>query len=379
MLKKLKPSVLILTLAALTVTVLFGCSKDNVSKEGYTSNECYIIKESDYPEFKAKKPVTTATEDDKKKDEEEYYAPYVETLTAGERYYIVGYTYSITEDDSVIQFWDDCGFTLTANVPISDAVDVIDVGYDICSGGSSVSINRDTEQETNEKVMFYNVVPTASSGQMEFISYIVIEPKEEVTLDIRYQIVGSRYTSYNGNGPVFDRANTVTENRGTVYFPKKIDISNLTAKYIEEENYIDGRYDSSALRDTLDMKVGKTYYMLITANLVSRFEESGGETFSLNVSLPLALIDGTLEYAGSGNFSEVKTDTERNISVSFKIPEASEGDKKITCMVKLIPVSVGTPAVKVNFSAYKVSIFGQGRDDIKLELSIDGEETQSNK
>ncbi len=374
MLKKLKFALCILTLAALTGAMLFGCSKDNVSKEGYTNNDCYIIKESDYSEFKDRYSLRES-EDEKKKDEEPYRVPYVETLTAGERYYIVGYTLSVTKDDSVIEFWNDCGFTLTANVPISEAIDVVDTGYDICGGGSDVRINRDTEQESNEKVMFYNVVPTASSGQMEFISYLVIEPKAEVTIDIRYQIVGSRYKSYNG--AYFDRANTVSEDRGTVYFSKKIDISNVTVQYIAGKDYINGSYDSSAIKDALNMKVGKVYYMIIIANLTSQIEESAGETFSLDVKLPLALVDGTLEVAGSGNFNESKTDTEKNISVSFKIPEKSEGEKKITCIVKLIPVATGAPTANVGFSAHMVSILGQGREDISCDLVIDGEEKTS--
>ena len=375
MLKKLKFALCILMLATLTGAMLFGCSKDNVSlKEGGASNVCYIIKESDYAEFKERYTLREP-EEEKKKDEEPYRVPYVETLTAGERYYIVGYTLSVTEDDSVVEFWDNTGFTLTANVPISETVDVVDTGYDICSGGSDVRINRDSEQETNEKTMFYNVVPTASSGQMEFVSYLVIEPKAEVTLDIRYQIVGSRYMHYNG--PSFDRANTVSENRGTAYFAKKIDVSTITVEYIEGNDYVDGSYDALAVKDAVNMKVGKVYYMVLTANINSRIEESAGETFSLNVKLPLALLDGTLEVAGSGNFTEVKTDTEKNISVSFKIPEKSEGAKKITCIVKLIPVAIGEPDVTVGFSAYQISIFGDGKIDKECKMTVDGEEKTS--
>ncbi len=375
MLKKFKFALCILTLAALTGAVLFGCSKENKSKEGDTSNVCYIIKESDYAEFKNRYTLREPEEKEKKKDEEPYRVPYVETLTAGERYYVVGYTYAFTKDDSVIEFWDNCGFTLTASVPISDAIDVVDAGYDICGGGSSVRINRDTEAEANDKVMFYNVVPTANSGQMEFVSYLVIEPKAEVTLDIRYQVVGSRYKTYNG--AFFDRANSVSENRGTVYFAKKIDISNVTVQYIDGKDYINGSYDASAIKDTLNMKVGKIYYMILIANVNSKIEKSAGETFSLDVKLPLTLVDGTLEVAGSGNFNESKTDTEKNISVSFKIPEKSEGEKKITCIVKLIPVATGEPNVNVSFSAYQVSILGDGRSDTVCNLSIDGVEMTS--
>ena len=375
MIRKLKYALLFFMLAALTGAALFGCSKENKSKEGDTSNLCYIIKETDYAEFKNRYTLREPEEEEKKKDEEPYRVPYVETLTAGERYYVVGYTYAFTKDDSVVEFWDSCGFTLTANVPINDAIDVIDTGYDIRGGGSNVRINRDTEAETNEKTLFYNVVPTASSGQMEFVSYIVIEPKAEVTLDIRYQIVGSRYAG--ANGPYFDRANSVSENRGTVYFAKKIDISNVTVQYLEGKDYVDGSYDASAVKNTLNMKVGKVYYMILVANLNSKIEESAGETFSLNVKLPLTILDGTLEVAGSGNFSETKTDYEKNISVSFKIPETAEGEKKITCIVKLIPVSTGAPTVNVGFSAYQVSILGDGRSDTVCNLTVDGEEMTS--
>ena len=369
-----KKILLSVVLAVILTASVIGCSRsDNLSKQGYTRNTCYIISEDDFNNFHQFVPTTSTVTEEEKNN---YRIPYLEKLTAGETYYIVGYTVAETKDDSVIQFWDDCGFTLKANMPVTDAIEIIESGATVYDGGTTLSINRMEDKEANERQMFFNVLPTAVSGKAEFTVSLKIKVKTEMRLSVDYQVVGSRYHSY-GKNPYFDRANSVSETYATAFFEKKIGLSEINVKYLESKDFINGRYEASSLVDSVDMKVGKNYYMVLSAKLTSYINEGNGETFDLNLKLPIAFIDGTLEEAGSGSFSESRTDTEKNISVSFRIPESSEGEKNITCIVKLIPVALGTQEISIAPSAEMISILGNGSEGVKSAVKINGEEKTS--
>lgn len=369
MVKARKFMLLILAAAFFTLLLLVGCSRET-APQGYISNVCYILNENDFYEFQTKYP-TTATE----KEKEEYSVPYLEELTAGESYYIVGYTYAKTADESAVQFQDNRGFTIKADKEIGDVLEVVDSGC-VSIGGARATVTKETVEDDDGKRLFYNVSPTATEGIAEFISYVKVEIKSEATVNIDYQVVASQYIGSRGS-PVFDTANTVSEGYAKTYYSKKIEISLITARYLESHNYIDGRYNSDNLVKSVDMKVGKVYYMVIVANVLSKIETSENDTFTLEIKLPRTVLDGTLEMAGSGNFSETVSDTEKSIKVTMKIPEAVEGVKKLECIIKLVPVALGNPSAGIAFSADKVSILGEGKNGLTENVIINGEEMTS--
>lgn len=362
MIKRLKAVLAISVLVALAAIALIGCSFGGGSSKGSTSNRCYIIKSDDFYDFQTN---MLSTEDEKdKKDKSEYTVPAVDEMTIGETYYIVGYTKASTSDGSALEFKGG-EFRLRSEdseILISDVLEVNDYGS---VGGAGVHLGEDSGS-----MVTYNVEPYSSSSEAQFIVFLEVVAKAEFRLSAEYY-VGATVKENTYGAASKDTAAAIA------YYPKKINLSDLSISYLTSEAYGDGRYDTASLTDSVEMKVGREYFMVITAKIRSLLTESNNETLTLNVNVsPLSVVDGTLEEAGSGQFDESKTDTDRNISVRFKIPEPDEGEKPITFIVKLTPVSLGSPSVKVKFSATEISILGN-QNKTEKTLLINGEEKTS--
>lgn len=349
-------------LIALAVIALVGCSFGGGGSKGSTQNQCYILKESDFDTFFENR-FSTDEESGKKKDKEEYKVPAVEEITVGETYYAVGFTSASTSDGSNVKFRNGelalC--TKDSDIQLDDVLEIFD------NGGSGASVY---EKEHHGWKVTFEVDPHVNGAEVKFMVFIQFIAKADVELTAEYSIIATvkENTFGTSNHP------SASVN---AYYDKKIELRDLSISYLTSEAYGDGRYNTASLTDTVEMKVGREYFMVITAKVKSLLTESDNETFDLNVNIsPLSLVDGTLEEAGSGTFDESKTDTETNISVSFKIPEPEEGEKSITFIVKLTPVSLGSPSVKVDFSATEISILGN-QNKTEKTLLINGEEKTS--
>ncbi len=365
---KLKAAIVVLTLVALGAVALVGCSFGGGSSKGSTSNQCYIIKSDDFYDFQTNMLSTDEEDGKKKKDGEEYEVPDVSEMTIGETYYVVCFTKASTSDDSNLEFkgGEIILRTEDSEINIFDAVEVKDTG-DFSSGGSGAGV---VLEEEDGSMATYKVTPYADSSEAKFAVYLEIEVKTEFNLSAEYYAGATVKKNTYG---VASRAHA----NASAYYPKKINLSDLSISYLTSDAYGDGRYDTANLVSSLDMKVGREYFMVITAKVKSLLTESNNETINLNVNVsPLSVVDGTLEEAGSGQFNETKTDTEKNISVSFKIPEPEEGDKAISFIIKLTPVSLGSPNVKISFSATEISILGN-QNKTEKTLLINGEEKTS--
>lgn len=370
MAKRLRALLIASVLTVVTAVTLIGCSGSGGSvSKGDSKNLCYIMKEQDFFDF------NTFIKESKYGDKSERtlpkdYKPVVaDSLSMGETYYVVCYTAAATSDESNLEFRDgELRLSVEDGVKISDALEVNEYGeWTSAVRGASLA-----HEEQGDSTISYSVVPYGESPEAEFVLYVQFTAKSEAKLDVSYHL-GST-TKKN----TFGVANTSTAT-ANIYFDKKISLSNLDISYLTSDTYVDGRYDAASLTGDVTMKVGKEYYMVITATMKSLITEGSNDKLKLNVKVsPLAVVDGTLEEAGSGDFTEKSNEekTEKNISVTFKIPEPEEGDKQIRFIVKLTPVSLRNPTVAISFSGEQISVIGNGSKTEK-SLLIDGEEKTS--
>ncbi len=368
--RKLRAALLVLTFTVFAAVVFVGCSfGGGGGSKGAISNRCYILKGADLDGFLSNMlPIDDG--EGKEKSKEEYEVPAVNEMSIGDTYYIVCYTKASTKDDSKLAF--NSGElvlrTGDASVSIEDAVEVLDYGnFSLAGSGADVALD-----EIDGSVATYKVTPYADGSEAQFVVFLEIKIKTEVKLSAEYSVNGTiKKNTYGVASKSTAKANA--------YYPEKVNLSELNISYLTSESYGDGRYDTASLVSSVDMKVGKEYFMVITAKIKSLIEKSVDETILLNVNVsPLSVVDGTLEEAGSGTFDEATNPdmTEKNISVSFKIPEPEEGDKTITFIVKLTPISLGSPTVKISFSATEISIIGN-QNKTEKTLLINGEEKTS--
>ena len=379
MFKRVKGVLLILTLAAVTVSVFIGCSffGGGSSGKGSTVNRCYIISSKDLDAYLENMLPSNGGE--KKKDSDGYTVPKVEELTIGETYYVLGYTSASTKDGSKLEF-STGEFVLRTgdeNLPIEDDVLEIKDSGSFGSNGASAGVRVN---EKNGSMVTFTVTPYADGSEALFVSFIEIEVKTELELDVEYRVNATIKKNTYGV------ANTVKASASALY-PDKLEMNELKVSYLDGSNFVDGRYETSSLVESIEMKVGKEYFMVISAKVKSLIEEKTGDdgdygyedenepdkTVTLTVKIsPRNIADGTLEEAGAGNFSESQTDTEKTIKVTFKIPEIEEGEKQMEFIIKITPVSLGSPTVSYDFSASGVSIIGSQRKAEKT-LVINGE------
>ncbi len=366
--RKLKAVLFVLVLIALSTVAFVGCSfGGGGGSKGVTTNRCYILRSGDFDGFLSNM-LSSEEDGEKKKDKDKYEVPAVEEMTIGDVYYVVCYTKASTKDGSNLEFAKGELILRTGDseILISDAIEVLDYG-DAYSNGAGVGVVSDDEDGS---MLTYKVSPYANGSEAQFVVFLEIKVKAEVNLSAEYSVNGTIKKNTYG---VASRSTA----KANAYYPNKINLSELNISYLSADAYGEGRYDTSSLVSSVDMKVGKEYFMVITAKVKSLLEKSDNEMLTLDVNVsPLSVVDGTLEEAGSGQFSETKTDTEKNISVSFKIPDPSEDYKEITFIIKITPVSLGSPSVKIGFSATEISILGN-QNKTEKTLLINGVEKTS--
>jgi hypothetical protein len=160
-----------------------------------------------------------------------------------------------------------------------------------------------------------------------------------------------------------------------VYYTEKIELSDFKIRYLEGKDYVDGRYSESSLKDSIDMEVGKTYYLVVSVNVQSMLEKADGETLTLETVIThLTLVNGTLDSADSGNFTETVDGPEKSMKVTFKIPDPSEGVKKYDFVYKLIPITEdGYPWMYFKvYTNSEVSVMGgYNWNEIKLPFGME--------
>ena len=348
MLKKHNRILFAVLTVMLAVISLCGCSGSKGNGGGKTVNEAYVIKEKDFSEFESNMLPG-------KKLTGKYTVPSVEELTVGESYYVVAYTVAETLDGSTVEFSDN-GFLeikeVASGISADEAFEVTDFGG---VGAEGVTVKLSNEGDDTGSLN-YNVSVTATEQSAEFITYVKFTAKAGGELAVKYYVNGTVKRGEYG-------LSTNTANiRSKLTYPDKILLSELSVSYLESDKYVDGRYDKTSLLDSVEMSVGKNYYMVVSAKIKSLLtvKESGNVTLNVRLA-PYTVIDCTLEVAVSGSADETVDKTVKNISATFKIPEASEGDKEVTFIIKLTPAAVGEAKASVTFTANEVSILGTSR------------------
>lgn len=362
--EKLKRLFFLLTLTVLTSCTFVGCSlfAGGSSSKGSTSNSVYIMKPDDYTAFCDN--MFTSESDSKKKKDDSYTAPDLEELTIGETYYIVCFTTAETSDGSDIKFGKVGSIDIRLDSSESEIEEVIEI--ENCWGSHAI-VSYDSG---DGDMLEFSVDPNTSGSKAEFVAVIEFCVNKEAKLDVSYHINGTSKKDTYGIG------NSATSS-ASAYYSRKINISDLKVSYLHSDNFVYGRYDAASLVSSIDMKVGRDYYMVISAKIKSEIAEINNDMVTFNMHLSSRnILDGTLEEAESGeNYSEPTTKTEKNIIFSYEIPEADDGEKAIEIIIKLTPVSLGNPTVSFSFSADQISVLGNKTTE--AALVINGEEKVS--
>lgn len=353
MLKGLKRLICVIMLTGLTLTVFFACSSSGGNGgKGETKNSVYVIKAADFSGFQKNMLPSNGGW---------YTVPAVDELSAGESYYVVAHTVAETLDGSAVKFSDSGLLEIrdaSSTMLMKSDVKVEDYGV-FTSDGVSAEITCTKE---TDGMIGYRVTADSTHSKAEFIVYVKFTSNADGELDVKYYMNG---TTKKG---VYGLSSNSALAKVKIFYSKKVTLSDLMVSYLDSENYVDGRYDKTSLVDSIDMNAGRDYYMVVSANIRSMLSEENGEKIKINFKLsPPSVINGTLEEAGSGvGFSETETENEKNITVSFKLPESGEMDKKLTFIIKLSPLAEGEAKASISFSAEEISVLGTN----KLEKSF---------
>lgn len=370
MLKKLKSFVSVLMLIVFTCNVLWGCDTEDGEKtdtvevrlesvkKGFTKNSVYVIKAEDFEEFKE-----AALGGSWKRMS--YKVPVVSEMSTGETYYIIGHTVGQTRDGSDIQLEGGRMQIIGREVYSGNGLINTYNAIDHLSSGSfgpdetEVVFERDTIYGDNS----YDVSAEATGKKTEYFVYAEIKVKKEMKMCVNYHIKGTVSEDKYGE-------EIVGETAANVYYTQQIQLSNLKYRYLEGKDYVDGRYSESALKESIDMEIGKTYYLVVSVNVQSMLEKSDGETLTLETKIPhLSLLNGTLDSADSGNYTETVESGEKIMRVTFKIPDPDVGEKNYVFVYKLTPVSEeGYPWMTFKlYTTSEISVMG-GLNRFEIEL-----------
>ncbi len=360
-----------LTVAAVLSAALCGCSSegddssanpDNV--DAYIKNGgysvAYILSEGDF--LNLKKDVESGRSVKKWKDK---YTSVTE-LNVGETYYAVGYTVAQTNDRSPVEFERGSGFDFSDE---KDGEIYLGAAYEsyIPIGSHKPSIERISDSD--DYYLHYEVtVPPEGGRKAEICTYIMFTPYEDMRINLTYGMKATRTKGNYGHGKTAE----ITVDS---YHADKVDLVDMKVSYLTSENYVDGKYDESKLQNTVDAKIGETYYMVITGKLKPRFNQSDGKSVSLEfAAFPSSNVLATLETASSGTYTEKTINDTRFITVEFKLPENAEEEKEFTVIVKLTPTSVDKIFADIAFfSDSNISVVGENRI-VNVSTEVTGNE-----
>ena len=297
-------------------------------KRGFTNSSVYVIKAEDFEEFKE-----TATGGTFKRLG--YKVPVVTEMSVGETYYIIGQTVGQTKDGSDIEFSE--GRMQILGRDVYDGTSLLNTynSFEHVSSDSFSAGDVDTEitRDTLYGVNSYDIIATANGKKAEFFVYVEIKVKEEMKLCVNYGVRGTVIHKEYGE-------KAVAETEANVYYNEQIELTEFKAQYLKSEDYVNGRYEESALKDSLELTVDEPSYMVVTVGVKSMLERSDGEKLTLEAHIPhISLVEETLDFAGSGSYEEDFGSSDKDMFVTFKMPEPEVGEKKFTFVYKLIPRS----------------------------------------
>jgi len=347
-----------LTVAAVLSAFLCGCSSDGdgASSDGgdvdaYIKNGgysvAYILNETDFQSLK--KDVESGSSVKKWKDN---YVSATE-LNVGETYYAVGYTVAETNDRSKVKFERGGGFYFSDEKGGEIYLGAVYESY-IPIGSHKPSIERTSD--SGDYYLHYEVTVPEGGRKAEICTYIMFTPHDDMRINLTYGMNATRTESNYGNGKTAE----ITVDS---YHADKVDLVDMKVSFLAGGNYVDGKYDESKLQDTVDARIGETYYMVVTGKLKPRFSQSTGKAVSLDVAVfPTSAVSATLETASSGTYTEKTQDSVKFITVEFKLPENAEEEKEFTLIVKITPTAVGSVFTDLTFfSESKISVVGENR------------------
>lgn len=358
MLRKLKKALLFIALSVLMGAALCGCSAEggdsSVSQDNikaYIKNGgysvAYILNENDFQSLK--KEVSSGKSVEKWKDKFTSAAE----LNVGETYYAVGYTVAETNDRSKVKFERGGGFEFSDEKGGEIYLGAAYEGY-IPIGSHVPSIERTSD--SGDYYLHYEVTVPEGGRKAEICTYIMFTPHDDMRINLTYGMNATRTESNYGNGKTAE----ITVDS---YHADKVDLVDMKVSFLAGGNYVDGKYDESKLQDTVDARIGETYYTVVTGKLKPRFSQSTGKAVSLDVAVfPTSALSATLETASSGTYTEKTLDGVKFITVEFKLPENAEEEKEFTLIVKITPTAVGSVFTDLTFfSESKISVVGENR------------------
>ena len=362
MLRKLKKVLLFIALSVLMGVVLCGCSSDGdgASSDGgdvdaYIKNGgysvAYILNETDFQSLK--KDVESGSSVKKWKDN---YVSATE-LNVGETYYAVGYTVAETNDRSAVKFERGGGFDFSDEKSGELYLGAVYESY-IPIGSHKPSIERTSDP--GDYYLHYEVTVPEGGRKAEICTYIMFTPHDDMRINLTYGMNATRYEHDPSYGGAFERKVELTLD---CYHANKVDLVDMKVSFLAGGNYVDGKYDESKLQDTVDARIGETYYTVVTGKLKPRFSQSTGEAVSLDVAVfPTSGVSATLETASSGTYTEKTRGGAKFITVEFRLPENAEEEKEFTLIVKITPTAVGSVFTDLTFfSESKISVVGENR------------------
>lgn len=143
--------------------------------------------------------------------------------------------------------------------------------------------------------------------------------------------------------------------------------------YAEESDFVDGRLNESNIKySPIDMKLGKTYYVIVDIYLDSL--SINGDVGDVNIVIdvsPNTVMHATVEETSLTLVKERLILDSANLILSAEIPEASTR-KTYRCIVALTPLEEGEVTLEVNVSCLGVEL--SGTMTAKQTVKVEGEE-----
>lgn len=345
MLKKLICIITLISMLVSGTALLSGCSKDTEDNgtegtvetegvklksptKGQVYNDVYVINSKDFNEFKK-----AATGGSSKRSS--YNVPVVEQLNTEDSYYVIGHTAAQSGDGKDITlkngFFNVHGTDFEDGYTISERfgeLERLETGT-FSADSTTVKVTQDKFNDHG-----YNVEAEIYSSKADFFVYLKVKVTEEMRLNVSYSTIrDTSYTEYN-------KETTGTAELNVYLYFEHIILSNFKASYLAAEDYVNGVYSTSSLKDSMEMKVGEDYYVVVYATVTTLSHASKGKTLTLKAKIPNKnVIDGTLDTAASGSYAETIDRAVKTMEIDFRIPDPSAGDKKYEFIFKVTPLA----------------------------------------
>ncbi len=369
MLKKASIIILSVLLLTLTVGTFTSCKEDKDSETHEIGNSSFIIEKQSSGDFMAN--VETYKQN---KDAKAPIPVSAKDIVVGKAYLFVGYTCAQTLDGSSLVFDNENNYLrITAEIDGEQVPteSVLETNSYYSEHKVNKGFTRFEEKYPKTDVMEFSVQPNSKNDFEDFYVFLEFSVNTEASLTFDYFVKAD--TSEGVSDPSY-YGHSVTKINS--YLEKKIQIDRFEAKYLDSTKYVNGRYQETDLEDHIDMKVGKEYFTVFSTAVTSLLEQSNNESFTLTFKIsPLSNIIGTLDSANGGKLEEQVSESEKLISITFDVPEPEEGSKKYDFIIKLVPVSVGSPTLGIAFSADGLSFVGES--EMTLSMTVNGEEKSS--